>query len=355
MLTIDGSAGEGGGQIVRTSLALSALTGQAFTIHSIRAGRPRPGLRAQHLASVQAAARICEARVSGAEPGSRTLIFEPDRVRAGAYEFRVGTAGSTSLILQTVLPALITAPKPSSLVLEGGTHNPWAPPCEFVQRSFLPLLNRMGPHVSVHLQRHGFFPAGGGRVSVSVTPSNSLQGFELLERGAVHREAVTAIVARLPKHIGERELQTIRTKSSWPHDRFQLREVRDSAGPGNVVLIELESDAVTEVFSGFGRRGVRAEEVAAAAYRAARAYLEAGVPVGPHLADQLLLPLGISAFQSPARGGRFRTMPLTQHSLTHIDVLQTFLKIPIAVDEDRGAVEVRIGSDACTEHEAALH
>ncbi len=185
MITIDGSQGEGGGQVLRTSLGLSLVTGKAFRIEKIRAGREKPGLLRQHLTAVRAAAQVGGAKVSGDEIGSRTLAFEPEQVRGGEYEFAVGTAGSATLVLQTVLPALIVAGGPSRLTLKGGTHNPWSPPFDFLQKAFLPLLERMGAKVTAELIRPGFYPAGGGEFTVEIqpVPGGRLQPLDLLERG----------------------------------------------------------------------------------------------------------------------------------------------------------------------------
>src|SRR5262245_17441877 len=183
VLHIDGSHGEGGGQIVRTSLALAIVTGRSVAIDNIRAGRKEPGLKRQHLTAVNAAAEICGGRVTGAAVGSRAVTLEPGPVRPGNYRFNVGSAGSATLVLQTVLPALLIADGPSSLMLEGGTHNPWSPPFDFLQRVYLPLVERMGPRVIARLERPGFYPKGGGRFLVSVQPSAVLRGFDLLERG----------------------------------------------------------------------------------------------------------------------------------------------------------------------------
>src|SRR5215831_445162 len=183
MLKIDGSLGEGGGQVLRTSLALSALTGQPFEIEKIRASRKKPGLMRQHLTSVQAAARVCNAHVEGAAISSQSLRFAPGPAVAGVYEFQVGTAGSATLVLQTVLPPLLLARGPSRVVVEGGTHNPLAPPFDFLERSFLPLIQRMGPSVELELRRPGFFPAGGGRFHAKIKPVKKLVRFDLLERG----------------------------------------------------------------------------------------------------------------------------------------------------------------------------
>ena len=187
---VDGSQGEGGGQIVRSSLALALVTGRSLVVDNIRARRRKPGLMPQHLAAVHAAKRVCSGDIQGAEIGSACLRFEPHHVRGGDYSFDVGTAGSTTLVLQTVLPALLIADAPSTVVIEGGTHNPWAPPFDFLQQAFLPLVCRMGPRVTMTLSRHGFYPAGGGQLIVKIEPCPRLAGFDLLERGAL-RSCIT--------------------------------------------------------------------------------------------------------------------------------------------------------------------
>ncbi|HEV8267086.1 MAG TPA: RNA 3'-terminal phosphate cyclase, partial [Thermoanaerobaculia bacterium] len=290
LVTVDGSAGEGGGQVLRTSLALSLVTGRPVRIEKIRARRQKPGLMRQHLTAVEAAARIGCAHVEGASIGSSEILFTPVSVTPGVYEFAVGTAGSTTLVLQTVLPALLTASGPSTLRLRGGTHNPLAPPFEFLKRSFLPLVERMGPRVEANLVRAGFYPAGGGEIDVTITPVPRLGRLDLLERGEIARRRAVGVVARLPLEIAERETKTVAKALGWEWDLTETLEV-DSAGPGNVVHVEIECANVTEVITGFGERGVRAEAVAEKVAREAKRYLAADVPVGEHLADQLLLPM----------------------------------------------------------------
>src|SRR5258706_8068507 len=184
MIRIAGSFGEGGGQILRTSLSLSLATGKAFRIEKIRAGRERPGLLRQHLTAVLAAAEVGGAEVEGAALGSTSLSFSPGKVRGGEYRFSVGTAGSGTLVFQTVLPALMLAGEPSRIVIEGGTHNSAAPPFDFLARTFVPLLERMGPKVHLQFERYGFYPAGGGRFCAEVHPVKVLNGIEIGERGA---------------------------------------------------------------------------------------------------------------------------------------------------------------------------
>lgn len=341
-LAIDGSQGEGGGQILRSSLALALVTGRPVRLENIRAGREKPGLMRQHLTAVRAAVEIGGAEVEGDEIGSQTLCFRPTTIRAGQHTFSVGTAGSATLVLQTILPALLIADGPSEVALEGGTHNPWAPPYDFLAQAFFPLINRMGPRVSAGLERHGFYPAGGGRFSVAIEPTPQLAGFDLLERGEILQRSASALVANLSPSIGRREIETAAEKLGWPESAFHVDGGVESAGPGNVFLIEIHSEHVREVFTGFGRFGATAERVAGEAVKEARSYLASGAPVGPYLADQLLLPLGIAAWQS-GRGGSFVTQPLTRHSQTHIDLLRSFLEIPISAEREGDCCRLTVG------------
>jgi len=339
MLTIDGSSGEGGGQILRTALSLSMFTGKPFRIEQIRAKRPKPGLLRQHLTAVRAAAEISSATVSGAEIRSGTLTFSPGVIRSGEFAFAVGTAGSATLVLQTVLPALITTRAPSELVLEGGTHNPGAPPFDFLEKSFIPLINKMGPRIAVQLERPGFYPAGGGRLSVSITPAQQLSPLEILKKGAIRNVTTRAIIANLPRSIAEREVKLISRLLSLSEESPMIEEISGAPGPGNVAMVEIELDDHTEVFTGFGELGVRAEAVATKVVQEARSYLASGAPVGKYLADQLLVPMAI------AGSGRFRTGPLSRHAATNVEVIRQFLNLDIAVtEEEKGLRSVSFGN-----------
>ncbi len=323
MITVDGSQGEGGGQILRTSLALSLVTGQAFRMERIRAKRQKPGLLKQHLAAVEAAKTVGCADVEGAALSSQTLEFRPGPLTPGNYRFAVGTAGSATLVLQTVLPALLTASGRSTLTLEGGTHNPMAPPFDFLARCFMPLIHRMGPSVELELRRHGFFPAGGGRFHARIEPSKKLSRFDLLERGSIRSRRARILVSKLPEHVGQRELAVVRDELRWREDECAIEPVQYPVGPGNAVVLAIEAEHVTEVFTGFGERGRPAEEVAKSAVEAAKAWLDAGVPVDEHLADQLLIPMAL------AGGGSFRTTKPSLHTTTNAEVIQRFLPVPI--------------------------
>jgi len=237
MLTIDGSFGEGGGQILRSSLALSLVTGKPFVIERIRASRKKPGLMRQHLSAVRAAAEVSKARVDAAELGSLRLTFCPGTVRAGDYAFDVGSAGSATLVLQTVLPALLLADGESNLTLRGGTHNPLAPPFDFLAKSYLPLVNQLGPTVEARLLRPGFYPAGGGEFTVRIQPARQLGRLDLTDRGEIRARRVRVLLANLPRHIAERECRAIARRTGWGEECFAIEEPRGALGPGNVVII----------------------------------------------------------------------------------------------------------------------
>jgi len=337
MITIDGSLGEGGGQILRSSLALSMITGTPFRIEKIRANRDNPGLARQHLTAVRAAAQVCGGAAQGAELRSTELSFYPGAVRPGDYTFSIGTAGSTTLVLQTVLPALLVGREPSTLTLEGGTHNPFAPPLDFLEKTFVPLINRMGPKVEIALERPGFVPNGGGRFIVTIEPAEKLSRLDLPDRGAVRRRLAQARVAGLPRTIAEREIAVVRKRLGWRPEEVKVVELPEAYGPGNIVTVEVESEHITELFTGVGTRGVRAETVAQTAADEAHRYLSATAPVGDCLADQLLLPMALS------RGGSYRTLALTRHSATNIEVIRRFLDVNITTKElgpDETRVEV---------------
>lgn len=335
MITIDGSQGEGGGQILRTSLALSLVTGQPFRIVNIRAGRTKPGLLRQHLTAVQAATKVGDAVTDGAELGSTELVFRPEQIRAGEYCYAVGTAGSTTLVLQTVLPALMLADGPSRITLQGGTHNPFAPPFDFLTRTFLPLLARFGPAVAASLSRPGFYPAGGGKFDVTIQPAK-LQPVEIFERGADRGRSVIAHVAGLPASIAARAFDQVEKRMGWPRSSFETVEHPTNCGPGFVLAATVTSEHLVETFSGFGERGVRAEDVADAMIDQVRHYLAAGAPVGEYLTDQLLLPLAL------AGGGGFRSTGLSRHAQTNIEVIHRFLPARITTEVTDRGTNVRV-------------
>lgn len=335
MIEIDGSQGEGGGQVLRTSLALSMVTGRPFRIQGIRAGRPKPGLMRQHLTCVLAAAELCGANVAGAEVGAREISFAPGPIRSGKFRFQIGTAGGTALVLQAILPAMLRADAPSSVTIEGGTHNTAAPPFEFVQLALLPLLVRCGARIRARLERHGFYPAGGGRIVVESDVSGGTDGYsslELLIAGARRQASATALLSRLSEEIGRRELAALRARTGIEADACATVVVPDPVGPGNALLAVLESEHVTEVFSAVGEHGKSAERVANEVSDQVREYLVRHAPVGAHLADQLMVPLAVMA------GGRYRAAEVSSHARTNAEVMKKF-GVGVRVHDD-GVIEV---------------
>ncbi len=318
--------GEGGGQILRSALALSLHLQRPIHLINIRAQRRPPGLRRQHLTCLLAAAELSGATLEGAQIGSQEIHFTPGPLRPGRYTFDIGTAGSTTLLLQAILPPLLLASGPSHLTLHGGTHNPQAPPFDFLGQVLLPQLQRMGARVRLHLQRPGFYPRGGGILAAEIEPVSRLHPLELTERGEIQEIAAQAVVAGLPRHIAERELKVLAERLDPPPARSEIVELSE-CGIGNIVTATVRCRHVTELFCGFGERGVRAEKIAGALAGEVRNYLDAQVPVGPHLADQLLVPLAL------AGGGRFITLPPTRHTTTTIRVIEAFLPWKFSLEQ----------------------
>lgn len=318
MITIDGSEGEGGGQVLRYSAALSLLTGEPFTITNIRGRREKPGMMRQHVTSIEAAAAIGGAEVSGLGVGSSEITFRPGSVTPGEYHFAVGTAGATGLVLQTILVPLMLADGPSRVVIEGGTHAMAAPPFEFIAKTLLPIIAKMGPQVTVKLERHGFYPRGGGRIVVDFEPA-PLRPVELIDRGKAISNSAEAIISGIPFDIADRELGAMRkVLSDWPDEAFAPRQLPADEGPGNVVLITSRFEHVTEVVSGFGKLGVPAERIGKTAAKRMAGYIASGAFAGPYLQDQLLLPMAL------ARSGAFTTVKISQHTRTAIDLIKRF-------------------------------
>ncbi|SDI47256.1 RNA 3'-terminal phosphate cyclase (ATP) [Pseudomonas delhiensis] len=321
MIELDGA--EGGGQILRSALSLAMITGKTLRIVNIRGRRSRPGLLRQHLTAVRAAAKICGATVEGAELGSLNLTFRPGAIRGGDYHFSIGSAGSAVLVLQAVLPALLYADGPSSLSISGGTHNPLAPPADFIEHSWLPLLRRMGAKVDFELLRHGFMPAGGGELAMRVEPGE-LQPLHLPEAGTERSRSARALLAAIPGHVADRELERVRRHADWHTAATQVVRLPDDQGPGNALLLEIECEHLNLVFCAFGQSGVSAERVASQALRQAADWCDSGTSTEEHLADQLLLPMAL------AGGGSFTTPALSDHLLSNRAVIEAFL--PARID-----------------------
>ena len=325
-IIIDGSEGEGGGQVIRTSLSLSAITGKPVRIEHVRGKRKKPGLFRQHLTALRAAAEICGAKVEGDELKSSEFSFHPGKIKSGNYDFAIGTAGATILVAQTILPILSFADAPSTVSISGGTHNFWAPTFDFFDQAFLPQFRKMGGLASAEIKAYGFNPAGGGKISLAVKPAAKPSRLELMDRGEKHDEQATIFMSNLPGNIGRRELKTLLHGLNLKPEQGDIREV-DSPGPGNCVSLTLPYDHVTEVMFDLGQHGVRAETVANNVVKQARDYLTSEAAVGPHLADQLLLPMTLLG------GGVFTTSDITQHTRTNIDIIRRFLDVDISMTQ----------------------
>ena len=337
MIEIDGSEGEGGGQILRTSLALSLITGEPFTLINIRAGRQKPGMMRQHVTSVEAACAISGAEASGLEVGSTSLVFRPGTVQPGTYHFSVGTAGATGLVLQTVLLPLLLADGPSSLDIEGGTHAMSAPCFDFLERSYLPQIASMGGRAELRLAQHGFYPRGGGRIICDIQPSE-LRPFELTERGALVSRHALVLNAALQHDIPARELKVLKAELDWPEDAIALRELPEERGPGNAIILAAEFEHVTEVVTAFAKLGTPAHRLAKQAASRIKGFENSSAAVGPFLADQLLLPAAV------AGGGRFTTVSPTRHTATNAKVIERFLDVQINIAEEEGHYLIGLGS-----------
>jgi RNA 3'-terminal phosphate cyclase (ATP) len=332
-IIIDGSEGEGGGQVLRTSLSLSAITGKPVRIENVRGRRKKPGLFRQHLTAFKAAAEICDARMEGAELGSPEIAFHPGKIKGGDYEFSIGSAGATNLVAQTLLPILAHAETDSTVRITGGTHNQWAPTFDFLDQAFLPQFRKMGGRASTELEAYGFYPAGGGAIRMAVKPTLETNALELTDRGERTGESVVAVIANLKASIANRELKTVLKALNLKPEQGEIIHA-DGPGPGNAVTLFLAHENVTEVFIGLGEHGVRAEAVAKKVAGQAQSYIPAKdssgqirTAVGEHLADQLLLPMALFG------GGVFTTTDITQHTRTNIDIIKRFLDAEIKLTQ----------------------
>lgn len=319
-LVIDGSAGEGGGQILRSSLALAIATRTPFVLEKIRAGRKKPGLMRQHLTSVKAAAAVCAAEVEGAELGSARLVFRPGAIASGEHLFDIGSAGSVALVLQTIALPLALGTAASRVTVRGGTHALWAPIAPFLAEAWVPLMKRAGVDLTFELVSPGFHPAGGGQVVLTVKPSSALAPIHLGEAsGALAPLALHAIVSAIGEGIARRELAGAAEHLKDVPLTLTSASVR-SLGPGNAMWLVArdEGTGVVNVFSGVGEVGVRAEDIGRAVATEFLAWRSSGTSIEPHLADQVMLPIAL------AGAGSFTTNELTLHAKTNIEVIRAF-------------------------------
>lgn len=329
MLTIDASKGEGGGQIVRSALTLSLVTGKPFVLEKIRAGKRVPGLGRQHVVAVQAAVEMSGGEAEGAQVGSQVLRFTPRKVSGGTHRWNVNPGGSAVLIAQMLVPALCRASEPSEIVVEGGTHFPASPAYDHFVDSYLPLMKKLGADVRAELWRHGFPGEAGGALRVWVSPRPFARA-DFLQRGRIVARRALARVAKMSRAIAEREVAVLERRLRWGKPAFAVEEV-DALGPGNILVVTMRHTEVSLVMTELGNRDEPAEVFANALADRMELFLATDAPVDPYLADQILVPMAM------AGGGRFRTVEPTAHTRTQIDVLQAFLpELEVRAEPDAG-------------------
>lgn len=322
-IKIDGSQGEGGGQVLRTALTLSILIQQNIELYNIRAGRNKTGLLRQHLTCVLAAQEICGASIEGVELGSTHIRFSPGKIKAGNFNFAIGSAGSTVLVCQTILPVLALAQSSSTVTFEGGTHNGMSPSLCFLEQSFLPILKRMGVDCQIKTTALGFYPAGGGKWQIIVQPTTKLKPIQLTTAGAdfakqTNNCSLTALVSSLPSSIGQREINTAKKVLNW-HDAPSLVQNVITPGPGNSFQLGIDSETHRTVFEVTGEKGLSAQNVAKRAAGRVNVFIQSQAAVEEYLADQLLLPIAL------AGSGSFTTTKPSLHTITNISVIKHIL------------------------------
>ena len=339
---IDGSMGEGGGQILRTSLALACITGRNLHIENIRAARRKPGLAKQHLICVRAACEISGGKCEGAAIGSQTLDFQPGPIHGGDFTFEIGSAGSATLVIQTILPSLFLADKPSTVIVTGGTHNPWAPPYDFLAETFLPAIRTAGFDADCKLEKYGFFPAGGGKIALNVQPQHKMpnQTINFCEPAENIQNHAWIYTAKLPDHIAQRQKKLL-LQSRLKFQNIEHIEVKDSNGPGNCIMIRLvassggshkiegfvDGSPRTTIFTAFGQKGKPSEKVVGEVASLANNFLVSGATIDRFSADQLLIYMAIS------KSGSFTTNDLTTHLTTNIETIKKFLPVDFTIKQ----------------------
>jgi RNA 3'-phosphate cyclase len=331
---IDGSYGEGGGQILRTALALSAILRKPFTIHHIRSKRKNPGLQAQHLEAVEALARITEARTEGVKFGSQNISFIPQKILPGNYQFEVRTAGSITLLFQAIFLPLCLAHGNSRVTLVGGTHVPWSPSFHYLSEVLLHTLKSMGVVAEASIERWGFYPKGGGKIQLKINPIHEFKPISLVDRGLLKKIRGLSAISNLPKHVAERQkdqaLKRIHRELKIDAEISLLYDV-PSNGPGSFLFLLAEYEKTVAGFSSLGSRGKPAEKVADKAVDSLKDYIESEGCIDPHLADQLI------PFMALAKGNSsFTTTQITGHLLSNLWVIQHFLEVKLLRRGEKG-------------------
>ena len=342
MKTIDGSYGEGGGQILRTSVALSCITGQDIRVVNIRAKRPSPGLKKQHLTALRAASIICSANVEGLKEGSKEIIFRPGSIRSGNFTFDIGTAGSVTLVLQTLLPIMAFSSSQISVEVKGGTDVPWSPPIDYVRFVMLPLLKRVGYEVELNLIRRGHYPKGGGFIRAFVkNPPKGFSSISLVERGQIKEIRGLSHCVKLPKHVAERQATAAEAKLRSAGIRVPIsidieyyEKTHDPhRGPGSGIVLWSLTDKSILGGDALGAKGKRAEVVGEEAADKLIEDLKTGAALDRHMSDNMLIYLALAKGKSKISGSQ-----LSMHALTVIWLINKLATARIDVVGEPGKV-----------------
>ncbi len=331
-IEIDGSFGEGGGQVLRTSLALALVTGRPLRISRIRAGRRKPGLAAQHLRAVEASCAVCGGRVEGAALGSTEIVLVPGEVVPGRYTFEIGTAGATSLVLHTLYLPLARAGGPSELVIRGGTHVAWSPTFHYLRDQWRPALALMGLDVEIEIRKAGYYPKGGGEILARVFHRDQVRSLKLSRESSPTAAKVTVVTTRLPDHVAERQAKAARSllEKEGLETTTEV-EAFDGVAPGTATHVRIAMGRGGGMFTSLGERGLPAEKVASRCAEAAIAFARSDAAVDKYLADQLVLPLALAEGSS-----EYTTNEITEHLVTNADIVSRFLPVNIDIVGEKG-------------------
>jgi RNA 3'-terminal phosphate cyclase (ATP) len=327
MIEIDGSLGEGGGQILRSALTLSLMTKQDFRVVNIRSKRKEPGLRPQHLKAVQAAAKVSEASVEGAKIGSQHIFFSPGDIKAGNYRFDIGTAGSASLVFQTLMLPLSTALASSTVSIRGGTHVPWSPCFHYLDLNYLPFIWKLGLDAHLRMVKAGFYPRGGGELRAAIEPTKNLLPMNMMDRGRLLEIRGISSVSKLSRNIAIRQRRQVIGRLGR---RFPLNDIRivefPALSPGSLILLLAEFEHSLVCYFALGQKGKSADKVADQAIREFEDFIATDGVIDQYMADQLLLPLAFAVGPS-----KFRTSKITRHLTTNAEVIRAFLPVKIHI------------------------
>ena len=335
MIEIDGSYGEGGGQILRTSVSLAALTMKPVRVSNIRAGRPKPGLKRQHMAGIQLTGELVDASIEGLNVGSTEVIFTPQRRKGGSFSIDVGTAGSISLILQAVLPPAVLAPEPVVFHIRGGTDVKWSPPVDYLKNVFVQVLGRLGPIVEIEQKKRGHYPKGGGEVLCRVTPVKELKALELVDFAELSSVTGISHCVRLPSHVAERQAaaaaqmisKKLRIAASIETESYSKRD-DPHLGPGSGIVLWADDANGTRLGAdSLGDRGVRAEEVGIKAAKQLVREFSTGKAIDSHLCDMIVPYLAVASGKS-----RIGISEITSHLTTNLWTLKQILETEMNLD-----------------------